>query len=517
MNSPSGNAKLMTRGSSRLSAAVLLLMLGLGMVISDPYFTFIDDEVQIISAAANPFPETVDLFIHGTGQFEHPPLYDLLLHCWLRVTGGQMRLLRLPSIGFYLLGIWILVETARGLCGDHVARAVLWVCILWPFGFHFGRLAAWYSLSFLLVAILTYTYLAFLRARTLRHWLLVMIPAILLLYTSYFGWAILACVLLDYLLKTQDKLRQQWSQVMLTFLVLVIAFLPLARAFSSLMEIAAGPRDSVLGMALFEAFNTYSLFASESVAPWHWAFGVPVCLAVTVCVAAVLLYGPPVARRLFVYFMLLITGMSLLGIVGTKRSLLISAWVVLPVGLCLGTIHPCRWRACLFSSLLVIMGIGWFGTVSRRFYAAPRFIEPWNDVAKQMAGAVRDGGVVIANHPSFFFYLYYELRRQEKGRRLDLARIYPYRGLWPRVYDGVSDSQKGSLAGASVFLVKDVSSGEGAEDAELFLEDRCALKNVNQLLPDTGFSLKERFLPRFPRARYRIEVRHYNCEKAVTH
>ena len=83
-----------------------------------------------------------------------------------------------------------------------------------------------------------------------------------------------------------------------------------------------------------------------------------------------------------------------------------------------------------------------------------------------------------------------------------------------RVYDGNSWLQNGRPIGPNVFL-KDVSSGEGPDDAELFLNDRCLLAGVSQSVPDTGFSLKKRFLPRFPQKRYRIEVRHYNCQKAA--
>jgi hypothetical protein len=513
MNSTGLIAPLNSRRGLRLLAAVLLLMLGLVMVISDPYFTFIDDEVQIVSAAANPAAETVGLFIHGTGQFEHPPLYDLVLHGWEWITGSQMRLLRLPSIGFYLLGIWILVETARELCGNHAARAVLWVGLLWPFGFHFGRIAAWYSLSFLLVANLSYMYLAFLRERSLKNWLLTVIPGVLLLYTNYFGWAILACMLIDYLIQTRSELRQHGSRVLLTLLLLAIAFLPLVSAFSSVIPEAAGYKAPMLGTAIFEAFNIYALFASESVAPWHLALGIPASIAIATCVAVVLLHAPPVARRLMFCSLLLITGMSVLGIVGTKRLLLISPWVILPIGVCLGTIQSRRAKAYVFASLIVIAGIGWYGTVSRRYYAAPRFIEPWNKVANQMAEVVHDGGVVIASHPSFFFYLDYALSRREKGSQLDLASIYPYRGLWPNVYDGMDRLQIASLAGADVFLVKDVSSADEACAAERYLEHRCVLENDERMLPDSGFTLKEHFLPSVPRVRYRIEILHYECPK----
>ena len=515
MKSSSSDTSLTVWNSSRWQVVIFLLILGLGMVVSDPYFTFIEDEVHIISAAASPMAQTVNLFIHGTGQHEHPPLYDLLLHGWLQITGGQLRLLRLPSIGFYLLGIGFLVETAWKLSGAKAARTVLWISALWPFGFHFGRLAAWYSLSFLWVAILTYRYLAFLTARTFKNWLLAVIPAILLLYTNYFGWAIVACVFLDYVLQTRNELRRHWPRIMFTFLLLTIAFLPLMRAFLAEIARGVGNENSLLGTAMLEAFNIYALFASESVAPWTWALGIPVAAAITACAAAVLLYAPPVARRFFVYFLLLITGMSLLGIIGTKRLLLISAWAVLPVGLCLGTLQRRWWKGFLFASVLVIAGVGWFGTVARRFYAAPRFIEPWNRVAAQMAKAVGDGDVVIATHPSFFFYLTYELHRGEKGRPIDLTEVWPYRIEGPPVYNPWSWQGEGRPISANVYVIKDVSSGNAVDDAETFLADHCALEDANRLLPDSGFSLKEHFLPAFPQVRYRIELEHYNCQNCA--
>ncbi len=511
MKSSGSDTSLTVGDSSCWPALIVLLMLGLVMVVSDPYFTFIEDEVHIISAAASPVGQTADLFIHGTGQHEHPPFYDLLLHGWLRITGGRMRLLRLPSMGFYLLGIGVLMATARKLCGAKAANRVLWITALWPFGFHFGRLAAWYSLSFLLVAILTYRYLAFLTARTFKNWLLAIIPAILLLYTSYFGWAILACLFLDYVLQTRNEPGRRWPHILFTLLLLMVAFLPLMAAFLAEVDRGVGNENSVLGTVLLGAFNIYALFASESVAPWYWTLGIPVAIAITACVAAVLLYAPPVARRFFVYFLLLITGMSLLGIIGTKRLLLISAWAVLPLGLCLGTLKTPRRKAFLLASLLVIAGVGWFGTVARRFYAAPRFIEPWNSVAMQMAKAAREGDVVIATHPSFFFYLTYDLHRLEKGSPLDLAEVWPYRVGGPPVYDPLSWQGEGRPLSVNVFVVKDVSSGNNVDDAEAYLTDHCTVEDVNRLLPDSGFRLKERFLPGFPQVRYRIEVQHYNC------
>ena len=43
-------------------------------------------------------------------------------------------------------------------------------------------------------------------------------------------------------------------------------------------------------------------------------------------------------------------------------------------------------------------------------YATPIFIEPWGDLAVEAGSAIRQGGVVVGNDPSFFLYLTYALR-----------------------------------------------------------------------------------------------------------
>src|ERR1700720_1112700 len=38
----------------------------------------------------------------------HPPLYELLLHVWLRISGGAFDWLRAPAIVCFVLGLWFL-------------------------------------------------------------------------------------------------------------------------------------------------------------------------------------------------------------------------------------------------------------------------------------------------------------------------------------------------------------------------------------------------------------------------
>jgi hypothetical protein len=128
-----------------------------------------------------------------------------------------------------------------------------------------------------------------------------------------------------------------------------------------------------------------------------------------------------------------------------------------------------------------------------------------------MAKAVREGNVVIATHPSFFFYLTYELHDAKKERPLELAEIWPYRVEGPPVYEPLSWQGKGRPVSVNVYVIKDVSSGNDVEEAETYLANRCTAEDVNRLLRDSGFRFKERFLPGFPQVPYRIEVQHYAC------
>jgi hypothetical protein len=135
------------------------MALGAIMMSSNPWFTPVDDEIAIIDVAARPAWATMKQFLSGGGQHEHPPLSDLLLHGWLWLTNGNIHLLRLPSVIFYLLGAWFLVQATPRMAGDRARNYTLILLRLRPFGFHLGRLAGWYSFTFLLISLLTLVYL----------------------------------------------------------------------------------------------------------------------------------------------------------------------------------------------------------------------------------------------------------------------------------------------------------------------------------------------------------------------
>src|SRR6476469_7878444 len=132
--------------SDRLQQVVPLVLLAIGLISSNRSVTFINDESTIVGAAADPLRTLLSGFFSGAGHLDHPPLYDILLHLWMRGTGGNFDYLRIPSVLFFIAALLLLGQASRFLTGSKTGgSAVIWLGALWPFSFHFARLASWYS------------------------------------------------------------------------------------------------------------------------------------------------------------------------------------------------------------------------------------------------------------------------------------------------------------------------------------------------------------------------------------
>jgi hypothetical protein len=493
---------------------ILPVLLGATLVVTNRWFPFIDDECAIIDRAAQPVSSTLQLFLRGIGQHEHPPLYDLILHGWIRLTGGEMHLLRVPSILFYALGAIVLAEAAKCLAGKQSQMWVLLLVALWPYGFHFGRPAAWYSFSFFLVSLLTLGYFKYVESRTWLSWACFFVLALALVYANYFGWAILGCLALDFIIRMR-KSGQDWARPLLgTAVLLAVSYLPIFAAF--LREVHHGVRLSSFGIAtaLNGIFDLYCAFVSESVAPWFWVPGVLAGIAVALCLIIVFLKSPAPARRFLTYFLALLAAMTFLGIAETKRVMLIGAWLILPIGVTLGALNRQTARRALLAALALIACIGWYGIFARDLYAAPRWVEPWEKLGLEAAGVARSGGVVIGNNPSFFFYLTYFLPRESSEPKEGFGGLLPDSVRRTNVYAPEQWIEAHHPTGPTTLLVKGLHYGtpdSSTNETQLWLDHYCSLLSDRQMVHDLGVSWKRRYAPGTGQLAWRIEVRKYSC------
>jgi hypothetical protein len=216
-------------------------------------------------------------------------------------------------------------------------------------------------------------------------------------------------------------------------------------------------------------------------------------------------------RRFLVYFAGLLALMAILGIANTKRMLFISPWLILPMAIAL-TQSTRSTRRILTVALTLIGTLGWYGIFSRNLYAAPHWVEPWERVAQSAAAVSQNGGVVIGNNPSFFFYLTYDLPPIGSQRRFD--GLLPDSTRRANVYTAAQWRDAGEPLASTIMLVKgphfQIPSAAMDEEEQL-LTSRCRPGNRRHFVHDTGAELKQRFAPDTGQAAWRMEIVTFDC------
>jgi len=444
-------------------AALMLAAWLAAFVFSNRWFAFIDDEIIDINTAGRPLADTIGRFASGRGFLEHPPLAEILLHFWLPIAGSSPVLLRLPFALLYVGGLLLLARAAGRLL------PTIALGVLSPFAFHFARLAGWYLPCFFLVAWLTLAWLRYREAPGRLRLAFLILPAILLTWTNYYGWVMVGLLLLG---------LRAVRPALVAFGVIVVANLPLTTSF--LAEIRGRSHPAALTSNLMlGSFDFYSLFVSESVAPWFWYLSIPAGIAIAVVLMSVW------RQTFFRYFAVAFAGLVLAGGSDNKRLLFLTAWLILGIATA-----PLSRRLLISLSLIAVLG--WTGILTRRWYSAPHFIEPWAEVADRATAALRQGDVVVSNSPPFLFTLNKTNPNVYDIRRWIVAP--PPRPVTVLFVEGVNQN------------LNDLT----ARVADQFRSE-CALLESSRLVPDSGSALKRKFFPQLREPPFRILIDRYRC------
>lgn len=497
-------------------AAVLLAGWIAAVVLSGPAFSFVEDEATQTIDAARPVPAIVGEYWFAKGERQqHPPLSDVVLHFWLPVAGASPSLLRLLSAIFFVAGLILLAFAAVRLAGQGAFLPALCLGIFSPYTFHIARLAGWYSFCFFLVGWLTLGWLNFLETRRARSMVGLIIPAILLVYSNYLGWLLVALLLIDGLIVSGRRMAKQAAVVLGA---MAVAFLPLFNAF--FYEILHGGRsrgahpERFVSNILLAGFNLYSIFLSESVAPWFWFFSIPASVALILCLWYLLRLLTKRQKLFLLYFAVAFGALALGGLADVKRCLFLCGWLILALAAGLANREAAVTRRKLIGLVCFVAALGWTGTVLRRWYSAPHLIEPWAEVAREATGSLKPGSshaadVVVSNSPAFLFHLNYAMA--------DAGRLkHPF--IQERVFDNrVLTVPKWSadrpIDGVTVLFVRGVDQGmrEATSRIESEFQSQCTLLEASRLLHDSGSALKEKLFPQFEEPPYRISIDRYAC------
>lgn len=511
-----------------LRDAAPLIMLASALFYTNRWLSLTGDEASTLSAAAQNLSRIFLRAGSASGNI-HPPLFELLLHLWLRVTGGAFDALRAPSIACFVLGLWLLSRVARQLGGEESGNALVWLGALWPFGFHAGRLEQPSTFLFLVISAVTWQYFRCIRSHLLSHWIAFCILALALLYTNDFGWAPLILAGIDYGWRIQERKidgpddapetegsggRRKIKEILATTAVLVIGFAPRWPIFIRELHAHLVWPHFTRFQFLNAAYNFYIFFVSQSIAPWFWRFSLPATLGIVALWAFVFAGVRGEARRFLIFSIVLFALMASAGILEPKWLLLVGAWFLLPTAVALGTIEKWQWRIPMALALAAVAAIGWYGTLNRRYYADSRFFEPWATVADDSAQALRSGSAVIGNDDTFFFYLTYALKPGQANIPWRFTGALPMRIQYPSVWYPKQWVDAGRPKPATVLWIRGSSPPDelaAMNDAGEWLSKECGDRITRYLARDPAYSWKQRFVPDFSGPAWLIEVRQYFC------
>jgi hypothetical protein len=482
--------------SQRRWALLILLAHGVFLVFASQRLTVFDDEASVIALAGRDARQTIDLFLSGQGQHEHPPAYDLLLHAWIPFAGGEPALLRLPTILFFCAALWLVGSTAELLWGRRLLAVALGVA--WPLGYFFGTPAYWSGLAMLGVAGSTWSYFAWRRSSSARHVAAFLLFGLVLVYTNYLGWAFLGGLGI-HLLASRPSARALFTGVAAGFVILA-SYVPLLATF--FRQLGSGTRIGrpPFLVAADAGYLTYAMLVSESVAPWHW----PAAFAlVGIAALAYVAFRTPRMLWLLGLLALIFSSAVFIGVVHNRRISLFGPWLMLYLT---GLLACTTLRRTAAVAVFLVFGTGWAGILSERWYGTFRHIEPWEAVASTALELVGPGDLIIGSHPSFFYYV----ARQLGWEDWHLPRPIAIEQRSQRVFSSLATWEQAIAGSPRLLYVRSaVNVSAMAEEQRLteFLEKNHRLTFERRYLEDSASAFKNRFFPNQPR--WRIELRRY--------
>ena len=500
---------------SKLLTLIIIAIYATIMIGTNARFTILDDESRIIVVAGHPIVSTVSLFFFGTGQHEHPPLSDILLHLWLVATNYSFFALRIFANLFFIAAMFLTAKSAEELGGTMAYWTTLIVGFLWPFAFQYGRITGWYCFTMFLVSLVTWLYLKVIEEKGRWAWLLLALTGMALVWSNYFGIAILVLLLVDLLTFHRNLARKDIRPLVMSVAAIVLCAVPLVRivlADLTVKALRAPSRLSWKSAIPTIGYPTFSIFGSVAVAPWFLPLSLPIFAAVVALLVS-LWFSP--ARKWILYFGLSLVLLQLSGHMNVKRVLFLLPWLFLGIGVAAFS-QKTRYPRMNHAAVATLVIVGWVGIVSGKHYSTTNLYEPWRNVAQVVASDARRGATIISENPPFFFYLDYALGLEAETETAQgpylgegLYRSHGYRILYPSEGQVMPHNLSGNVVVVNGSAL--TNSVEWTNTLSDGLRQRCRTLSEYRAAPDPSATLKRKFMKDVSVLAYRVDVTWYDC------
>jgi hypothetical protein len=372
-----------------------------------------------------------------------------------------------------------------------------------------------------LVFLLTWLYLRILEERGYWSWVSFTLASIFMVWSNYFGVAILLLLFVDFMMFHRVLARKNTRQFLISTAVIAVSFVPLLHVVLTNVGVHTARIASDMnwkGVIATVGYPIFSIFASVAVAPWFLPLSIPIFVSTIVLLVSIWFSS---GRKWLVYFILSMILLGLSGHLDVKRVLFLLPWLFLAMGVATFS-DTSRYPKLASAAIAVIVIVGWVGIISGRHYATSNLYEPWGRVAHIVAGDARRGATVISENPPFYLYLDYQLGLERDtggapaanmGERFYLDHGYkilePDENNWQLLAEGLHDKVvlvNGSADKPHVLLT---SALDGR------LRQRCRTLGEFRAAPDPAAALKEKFAKNTAVLAYRTDVTWYDCSNQV--
>ncbi|HUS69893.1 MAG TPA: glycosyltransferase family 39 protein [Anaerolineae bacterium] len=250
--------------------SLVLLAFGLRLYHLD-YQSLWRDEIDAILFARRELSGLAPLFVTPG---HNGPLYYLVLHLWIRLTGDSEFAVRYLSLVCGVLGVPVVYVLGRRWVSGTGGSVAAFLCATSPYLIWYGQEGKMYALLLLVSAFSTHVYLQALERNRVYLWASYVLLVAASMYVHLLAVLIVPFHFLLFFL-TRPRHRGAWKGWLVTFFVLTLPYVPLVRweipllvgpfttghQFYSLPEMLtilffsfslhAAPHQSVLAIALY--------------------------------------------------------------------------------------------------------------------------------------------------------------------------------------------------------------------------------------------------------------------------
>jgi len=159
----------------------------------------------------------------------NPPLYEILLHFWIKLFGIEAFAVRLPSLIFSCFTALVIFRIGLSSFNFTTALTASLVYTFSTLHTSFAHEARSYPLFIFLVVLSFFYAIRFFQHKETRHLIFLIITDILIIYTHYFGFFVLLCLFCGVFIFKLNK--HQYKQIIIAAVLILVSFIPILSSF----------------------------------------------------------------------------------------------------------------------------------------------------------------------------------------------------------------------------------------------------------------------------------------------